>query len=287
MKRTKCIVRNCESGPDSEVTFFPLPKEAVLRRRWLEAANLSETDVNKRSKVCSKHFKKGDFAKSAKNSDPAKRISELQPEAVPSINLPLKSTFKIKISKKDNNKELKVEEVKVKEEKDKVKMPKKAPAQYAPKVEVMPAPRTHARRAASKEALKQMQLLLDDEDDAVEIPDEDIQLIEPSPPPPPKKKYKISHRKSADGNADREVLVLKTITNRNAENTLELDCWVEQLDEVQQNRLKKRQAEEKEIEQKLKQLLNSPHAKVVHKGDLSTIVEITETRQLNHLLHHP
>ncbi|CAH2011012.1 unnamed protein product [Acanthoscelides obtectus] len=160
-------------------------------------------------------------------------------------------------------------------------MPKKAPAQYAPKVEVMPAPRTHARRAASKEALKQMQLLLDDEDDAVEIPDEDvcihIQLIEPSPPPPPKKKYKISHRKSADGNADREVLVLKTITNRNAENTLELDCWVEQLDEVQQNRLKKRQAEEKEIEQKLKQLLNSPHAKVVHKGDLSTIVEITET----------
>nr|CAH7747016.1 unnamed protein product [Callosobruchus chinensis] len=159
-------------------------------------------------------------------------------------------------------------------------MPKKAPPQYVPKVEVMPAPRTHARRAASKEALKQMQLLLDDEDDAVEIPDDDvcitIQLIDPSPPPPPKKKYKISHRKSADGNADREVLVLKTITNRNAENTLELDCWVEQLDEVQQSRLTKLQAEEKEMEQKLKQLLTSSHAKLVHKGELTTIVEVTE-----------
>ncbi|VEN48408.1 unnamed protein product [Callosobruchus maculatus] len=109
-----------------------------------------------------------------------------------------------------------------------------------------------------------------------------IQLIDPSPPPPPKKKYKISHRKSADGNADREVLVLKTITNRNAENTLELDCWVEPLEEVQENRLKKLQAEEKEMEEKLKQLLSSPHAKLVHKGDLTTIVEVSE--QVNNAL---
>lgn len=41
-------------------------------------------------------------------------------------------------------------------------------------VEILPRPRTQSRRAASKEALKQMQLLLDDdEDDPVEIPSDD------------------------------------------------------------------------------------------------------------------
>lgn len=34
-------------------------------------------------------------------------------------------------------------------------------------------PRHYGRRAASKEALKQMQMLLEDDDDAVEIPDDD------------------------------------------------------------------------------------------------------------------
>lgn len=46
----------------------------------------------------------------------------LKTEVVPSLNLPEKSTFKIKISKKDNSKEVKVEEVKVKEEKDREKV---------------------------------------------------------------------------------------------------------------------------------------------------------------------
>lgn len=43
----------------------------------------------------------------------------LKPDALPSQHLPPKSTFKIKISKKDNSKEIRVEEIKVKEEKDK------------------------------------------------------------------------------------------------------------------------------------------------------------------------
>lgn len=46
----------------------------------------------------------------------------LKTEVVPSLNLPEKSTFKIKISKKDNSKEVKVEEVKVKEEKEREKV---------------------------------------------------------------------------------------------------------------------------------------------------------------------
>lgn len=51
-------------------------------------------------------------------------IKALKNEAVPNLLLPQKSTFKIKISKKDSGKQIKVEEVKVKEEK--VEKPEKA-----------------------------------------------------------------------------------------------------------------------------------------------------------------
>lgn len=70
--------------------------------------------------------------------------------------------------------------------------------------------------------------------------------------------------------------MLKSITNRNAENTLELDCWVEPLEEVQTARIKKFQEEEKEIQSKLDSLISKGNAKVVHKGDLNTIIEISE-----------
>lgn len=49
---------------------------------------------------------------------------------------------------------------------------KSAPALEEP----LPRGRTQTRRAASKEALKQMQLLLGDEDDAIEIPDTDVSI---------------------------------------------------------------------------------------------------------------
>lgn len=148
-------------------------------------------------------------------------------------------------------------------------------------VEILPRPRTQSRRAASKEALKQMQLLLDDdEDDPVEIPsDDDVIPVEPTPPPPPpKKKYKLTHRKSSDGH-DRDVIVLKTITNRDAENTLELECWVEQLEEVQKSRIQKVQEEEKLLQDKLDTIMKSSNAEVVHKTDLNTIIEVTEQVQ--------
>lgn len=70
--------------------------------------------------------------------------------------------------------------------------------------------------------------------------------------------------------------MLKSITNRNAENTLELDCWVEPLEDVQKARIKKFQEEEKEIQSKLDSLINKGNAKVIHKGDLNTIIEISE-----------
>jgi hypothetical protein len=61
--------------------------------------------------------------------------------------------------------------------------------------------RTQSRRAASKEALKQMHLLLGDER-KLEISsgdDDDVIEVEVQPP---KKKYKLSHRKSSDGNGN-------------------------------------------------------------------------------------
>ncbi|KAJ8911534.1 hypothetical protein NQ315_005904 [Exocentrus adspersus] len=150
-------------------------------------------------------------------------------------------------------------------------------------VEILPRPRTQSRRAASKEALKQMQLLLgDDEDDPVEIPsDDDVIPVEQSPlppPPPPKKKYKLSHRKSSDGH-DRDVIVLKTITNRDAENTLELECWVEQLEEVQKTRILKMQEEEKALQEKLEALVKTNNGQIIHKSDLNTVIEVTEQVQ--------
>lgn len=42
------------------------------------------------------------------------------------------------------------------------------------KTDISVKPRHQVRRAASKEALKQMQMLLEDEDDTVEVPDDDV-----------------------------------------------------------------------------------------------------------------
>ncbi|XP_056629801.1 uncharacterized protein LOC130440571 [Diorhabda sublineata] len=301
MKKLTCVVPGCDSGdsPTDNIQFHQIPKESDVRKKWLKAINRTEAEINKKSRVCSKHFKSQDYAITKINytmggkaapsgSKNTCEFKALKSEVVPNLQLPQKSTFKIKISKKDNAKQIKVEEVKVKEEKieklekpEKIKMPKRpAPPDSPP-----PRSRTQSRRAASKEALKQMQLLLDDENDTVEIPD-DVIPIDTSPhvPPPPKKKYKLSHRKSSDGNTikpavDREAVVLKTITNRDAENTLELDCWIEPLEEIQINRSKKLQEEEKEIQAKLDSLISQCDAKVIHKGELSTIVEVAEQVQ--------
>ncbi|CAG9864310.1 unnamed protein product [Phyllotreta striolata] len=282
MKRNICVVAGCPStdGSGDSVKFHQIPREAEARRRWLKAINRTEQEITKRSKVCSKHFKKHDygvarFNYAGKSAPSGSEYLALKEEAVPNQNLPQKSTFKIKISKKDSVKQIKVEEVKVKEEKldksekyEKLKLHKRLAIDMSP-----PRPRTQSRRAASKEALKQMQLLLDDENDTVEIPDDDVVALDPSPPP--KKKYKLSHRKSSDGN-DRDVIVLKTITNRDAENTLELDCWVEPLDEIQQHRIDTYRNEEKELEEKLEKLIDECNGTVVHKGDSNTIIEVDE-----------
>lgn len=63
MKKLTCVVRNCDSDKDSDpnLSFYPIPKDANLKRQWLEILGMLEDQLNKRSKVCSKHFKKNDY----------------------------------------------------------------------------------------------------------------------------------------------------------------------------------------------------------------------------------
>lgn len=75
------------------------------------------------------------------------------------------------------------------------------------------------------------------------------------------------------------MIVLKSITNRDAENTLELMCWPEELDDVQKNWISTIQKEEKELQEKLDSLINLPNVTVVHKTDLGSIIEVTEQVQ--------
>ncbi|KAJ3653324.1 hypothetical protein Zmor_012581 [Zophobas morio] len=132
--------------------------------------------------------------------------------------------------------------------------------------------RTQSRRAASKEALKQMHLLLGDEKH-YEISSDDDDVIEVEVQPP-KKKYKLSHRKSSDGN-DRDVIVLKTVD----EAPFELEVVVEELAPCQLSRNEQLQKETKEVDAKIEQLLSTPNTEVVYNGLFTTAVEVTEQIQ--------
>ncbi|EFA04153.1 uncharacterized protein row [Tribolium castaneum] len=132
--------------------------------------------------------------------------------------------------------------------------------------------RTQSRRAASKEALKQMHLLLGADNNKYEISsDDDVIEVEVQPP---KKKYKLSHRKSSDGN-DRDVIVLKPVD----ESVFDLEVVVEDLAPSQKSRLELLQKETNEVETTIQQLLTAPNTEVVYNGVYTTAVEITEQIQ--------
>ncbi|KAJ8968806.1 hypothetical protein NQ317_009569 [Molorchus minor] len=132
-----CLVPSCTSVGKSEgdIKFYQIPKEKKLREKWLRAIKRSENELSKRPKVCSKHFVDSDYTVTKLNYSMSGEWKVLKPNAIPSKNLPEKSTFKIKISKKNNDQKIKIEEVKLEEEnpETKVKMPKK-------QVEILPRP---------------------------------------------------------------------------------------------------------------------------------------------------
>ncbi|XP_066251450.1 uncharacterized protein row isoform X3 [Euwallacea similis] len=253
-KRASCAIPQCPNSSEKtagpNVTYHKLPSKEKMRRRWLRAIECAYPQFTVDAalptpRLCSDHFEDGDLL--YKNG---KVI--LSPDVIPSVFAPNIVPKKEKIDVK---------------------------------------PRHHARRAASKEALKQMQMLLEDDDDVAEVPDDDDYVyagdVKEEEEPlaqtvaaAPKKKYKLTHRKSADGN-DREVLVLKTIptpniTNHNVENNLELECWVEELEPCQKERNQRLQDEQKAVQDKLDELLKECKGEIVFKGDLTTVIEVEE-----------
>ncbi|KAF2881666.1 hypothetical protein ILUMI_24523 [Ignelater luminosus] len=136
-------------------------------------------------------------------------------------------------------------------------------------------PRKNLRRAASKEALKQMQLLSasayeddDNETETFEITsDDDVVSVDM----PPKKKYRLSHRKSSDGN-DRDVIVLKSVNP--TEESLRLETWTEELSEVQLAAHAKVNQELKELNNKIELLTKQVSAEIIYQSENCTALEL-------------
>lgn len=64
-KHFHCVVPGCNSvddGVNDEIKFYPFPKEDSVKKKWLKAINRNDEELNKRSKVCSKHFKQTDYS---------------------------------------------------------------------------------------------------------------------------------------------------------------------------------------------------------------------------------
>ncbi|KAF5281538.1 hypothetical protein FQA39_LY05073 [Lamprigera yunnana] len=135
--------------------------------------------------------------------------------------------------------------------------------------------RQNVRRAASKEALKQMQLLSetaydDDPSDTFEIPPGNDIINDEMPP---KKKYRLSHRKSSDGN-DRDVIVLKSVDmdDEFTDELFKLDVWPEEeLQPIQSELHNKVHAELQEITKRIESLTKQNNAEVVYQGEACSI----------------
>ncbi|KAK5645646.1 hypothetical protein RI129_004110 [Pyrocoelia pectoralis] len=136
------------------------------------------------------------------------------------------------------------------------------------------------RRAASQEALKQMQLLSetayeDDPSDTCQIPSEDDDYMAEDEMPP-KKKYRLSHRKSSDGN-DRDVIVLKSIsTDDTNDEPFVMECEEDELSSVQVEWHNKVQNELDELSKKLDNFSKQSNTEIVHQGEACSIYQIED-----------
>ncbi|GJQ70106.1 hypothetical protein Trydic_g22577 [Trypoxylus dichotomus] len=86
----------------------------------------------------------------------------------------------------------------------------------------------------------------------------------------PKRKYRLSHRKSSDGN-DRDVLVLKNIGWK--EETLKLEVWTEDLSPAQLEIRNKSRSEIEDINTRLDKLLKETTSEVIFEGDNTALYE--------------
>ncbi|GAB1864054.1 THAP domain-containing protein 9 [Camponotus japonicus] len=75
----KCIICKEEANPISDRSFHMFPKNDLLRKKWIEALNLSTTPNFKTAYICSDHFD----AKSFQYSDATRSRRRLCSESVP------------------------------------------------------------------------------------------------------------------------------------------------------------------------------------------------------------
>lgn len=261
-----CVYKHCTNTrlKNADISFFKIPVGDKKRcAEWLiNSGNPGLLQLNAKELsakvICEKHF--GESAYKDKNAVRKK----LNHDAVPA-----KCRTRIKPPGSNNSKPIKEKE----KEKDKEKDPA-APKEMPKKKLDVSAPSPRARRQASKEALKQMHRISSsayDEPETYEIlsDDEDvIPVVEP-----PKKKYKVTHRKSSDGN-DRDVLVLRTINW--GEQTLNLDAWVEDLSPAQMEMRKKQQQEYDDMTAKLTKYLADNTCEIVYESDFCTAYEVDQ-----------
>lgn len=106
---------------------------------------------------------------------------------------------------------------------------------------------------------------------------------------PPKKKYRLSHRKSSDGNGkktfhlfahvlktnlilDRDVIVLKSVNP--TDESLRLETWAEELSEAQLAAHAKVNQELKELNNKIDLLTKQVNAEIIYQSENCTALEL-------------
>ena len=60
-KSMSCVVPFCSNTGTEK--FHKLPKDPVLRQKWIKKASLDETKLHSSSRVCHLHFKSDDYIK--------------------------------------------------------------------------------------------------------------------------------------------------------------------------------------------------------------------------------
>ncbi|XP_055379040.1 52 kDa repressor of the inhibitor of the protein kinase-like [Condylostylus longicornis] len=88
----KCKVKNCKNyegkKTEKQIKFFKLPKDEILRAKWLTACGLNKQCSMNTVKVCSDHFVESDYCLKDVLLNTTTKKKHLKKEAVPSQNIP-------------------------------------------------------------------------------------------------------------------------------------------------------------------------------------------------------
>lgn len=84
-----CCVAGCKqhSAKSADESFHFIPKDNVLRKKWIKAIRRKNWVPSNQSRVCSRHFEKCDFTETNSASPVCFQKRHLKREAIPSLNL--------------------------------------------------------------------------------------------------------------------------------------------------------------------------------------------------------